>query len=101
MPLTLTPLSSPTFLLLNAADAYFDAREMNANPQCHVGLRMYQWMLEKDRRARLANQAALRALAQRRNGVLVFSSHDPSEFERLADRAADVPAGAPASRHDV
>ncbi|KVZ28871.1 MBL fold metallo-hydrolase [Burkholderia multivorans] len=87
--------------LLNAADAYFDAREMNANPQCHVGLRMYQWMLEKDRRARLANQAALRALAQRRNGVLVFSSHDPSEFERLADRAADVPAGVPASRHDV
>jgi glyoxylase-like metal-dependent hydrolase (beta-lactamase superfamily II) len=79
--------------LLDAADAYFDAREMAPRPRCHPGLRLYQWMLEKDRAARLANQAALRRLAAERPDIGLFSSHDPVEFERLAARALDVPAG--------
>lgn len=81
--------------LLDAADAYFDAREMDPNPRCHLGLRMYQWMLEKDRRARFANQAALRRLVHAHREITVFSSHDPVEFERLAGRPPNLPAGAP------
>ncbi|WP_116135684.1 MBL fold metallo-hydrolase [Trinickia diaoshuihuensis] len=78
--------------LLNAADAYFDAGEMQAQPTCKPGLRLYQWMLEKDRHARLRNQAALRRTALGSHGIQVFCSHDPSEFERLAGRPPSVPA---------
>ncbi|WP_186199944.1 MBL fold metallo-hydrolase [Burkholderia gladioli] len=85
-------VETPRGWLLDAADAYFDAREMALRPRCHPGLRLYQWMLEKDRAARLANQAALRRLAAARPDIGLFSSHDPVEFERLAGRALDVPA---------
>lgn len=80
--------------LLHAADAYFHQHEMDpANPRCTPGLRFYQWMLEKDRRARLDNQRKLRELRERRDAqVSVFCSHDVDEFERLAQRSAEVPA---------
>jgi len=78
---------------LLAADAYFYFAEMDPHPRCTPGLRFYQWMLEKDRRARLENQQRLRALrADHGNDVEVFCSHDVSEFERLAGRPAGIPA---------
>jgi glyoxylase-like metal-dependent hydrolase (beta-lactamase superfamily II) len=79
--------------LLLAGDAYFDARELAPDvPRCRPGLRVYQWLMEKDRRARLWNQARLRDLAADRGGeVEVISSHDPYEFERLAGRPMDRP----------
>jgi glyoxylase-like metal-dependent hydrolase (beta-lactamase superfamily II) len=41
--------------LFVAGDAYFDHDELDAeNPRCTPGLRFYQWLMEKDRRARLA-----------------------------------------------
>jgi len=47
--------------LLQAGDAYFDSREMDAErPRCTPGLRLYQWMMEKDRGWRLENQRRLR-----------------------------------------
>jgi glyoxylase-like metal-dependent hydrolase (beta-lactamase superfamily II) len=81
---------------LLAGDAYFHEREMDhAHPYCTPGLRFYQWMLEKDRSARLTNQQRLRELRHARNGeVDVFSSHDVAEFERLSGRSARVPAEA-------
>jgi glyoxylase-like metal-dependent hydrolase (beta-lactamase superfamily II) len=70
--------------LLQAGDAYFYHEEMDAQrPWCTPGLRMYQTMMEKDRRARLHNQQRLRALAQR-GEVRVFCSHDPVEYEQLS-----------------
>jgi glyoxylase-like metal-dependent hydrolase (beta-lactamase superfamily II) len=82
--------------LFLAADAYFHEMEMDrARPRCTPGLRFYQWMLEKDRPARLTNQLRLRALAAQHMGeVTVFCSHDAAEFERLAGRAAGLPADA-------
>ncbi|HET6433429.1 MBL fold metallo-hydrolase [Dyella sp.] len=82
--------------LLLAADAYFHEREMDpVAPCCTPGLRFYQWMLEKDRTARLANQARLRQLAANREArVRVFCSHDAAEFQRLAGRPAGVPVQA-------
>src|SRR5690606_25394362 len=42
---------------LLAGDAYFFHREMDLQkPSCTPGLRFYQWMMEKDRDARLQNQ---------------------------------------------
>jgi len=79
--------------LLQAGDAYFYHAEMDLErPYCTPGLRLYQWLMEKDRRARLRNQARLRAL-KREEGKLVqiTSSHDLHEFEQLAHRPAYQP----------
>lgn len=78
--------------LLQAGDAYFDRRELDpVNPRCTPGLRMYQTLMEKDRRLRLANQARLRAFAARHAAeVRVCCAHDPVEFERLAGRPLDA-----------
>ncbi len=83
--------------LLQAGDAYFHHREMDLErPWCTPGLRFYQWMLEKDRRARLHNQERLRELKRAHGShVEICSGHDPIEFERLAGRpmGAVVEAG--------
>lgn len=80
--------------LLFAGDAYFHDGEMDLDrPHCTPGLRFYQWMLEKDRHARLDNQRRLRELKQAEGErVTVFSAHDVREFERLAGRPIGVPA---------
>ena len=80
--------------LLQAGDAYFFHAEMDPlRPRCTPGLRLYQWMMEKDRGKRLANQRRLRELARAQAGeVTVCCGHDLTEFERLAGRPAQVPA---------
>jgi glyoxylase-like metal-dependent hydrolase (beta-lactamase superfamily II) len=80
--------------LLQAADAYFFHAEMDVtDPRCTPGLRFYQWMMEKDRRARLANQQRLRELRRTHAAdVEIFCGHDVEEFERLSGRSAKVPA---------
>lgn len=91
--------------LLDAGDAYFFEGEMNVeHPWCTPGLRFYQTMMEKDREARLTNQARLRELRRSdAKAVEIFCSHDVSEFERLSGRSAELPAeylgqtGAPTS----
>lgn len=86
---------TPERWLLLAGDAYFYHREMDPQPYCTPGLRFYQWMLEKDRTARLHNQQRLRALRQQHGAeVEVFCSHDVVEFERVAGPPARLPAGA-------
>ena len=80
--------------LLLAGDAYFYHREMDVNsPSCTPGLRMYQTLMEKDRRARLHNQKRLRALRQdHAREIEIFCSHDVQEYEQLSGRSAQVPA---------
>lgn len=80
--------------LLLAGDAYFFHGEMDLeHPWCTPGLRFYQWMMEKDRDARLTNQARLRQLAhEHRREVTVTCSHDLHELEQLTGRSAAVPA---------
>jgi glyoxylase-like metal-dependent hydrolase (beta-lactamase superfamily II) len=80
--------------LLDAGDAYFYHQELSLRqPHCTPGLRAYQVMMEKDRKARLWNQDRLRDL---RRGwgreVEIFCSHDPHEFAALSGRAPSVPA---------
>jgi glyoxylase-like metal-dependent hydrolase (beta-lactamase superfamily II) len=82
--------------LLDAGDAYFYRDELAwERPHCTPGLRWYQTLMEKDRRARLWNQQRLRELRhEHADEVTIFSGHDPVEFEHLAGRAMDEPAGA-------
>lgn len=82
--------------LLQAGDAYFFHAELDPErPRCTPGLRFYQWMMEKDRSARLRNQRRLRELRRARAGeVDVFCAHDLLELERLSGRSAEVPARA-------
>jgi len=79
--------------LLVAGDAYFDHDELDLDhPRCTPGLRFYQWLMEKDRRARLANQRHLRELLRDHGGeVRIVCSHDPREMEQDTGRALDVP----------
>ena len=71
--------------LLHAGDAFFHPDELLASPRCPPGLRLFQALVQHDRRARLANQARLRALhAARSDEVAVFCAHDPTALERLA-----------------
>jgi glyoxylase-like metal-dependent hydrolase (beta-lactamase superfamily II) len=83
--------------LFLTGDAYFYHREMDPDrPYCTPGLRFYQRMMEKDRRARLWNQDRLRQLARQYRGeVDVICSHDIQEFERCAGRRYDAPATRP------
>lgn len=82
--------------LLHAGDAYFFHREMDlSEPYCTPGLRFYQTMMGKDRKARFHNQARLRELRREHGGeVTLFSAHDVVEFERLSGRSAQLPAEA-------
>jgi len=70
--------------LLQAGDAYFYHREMDEKPACTPGLRLYQRLMEKDRPARLMNQARLRDLKRSRTDIEILCSHDMKEFERYA-----------------
>lgn len=79
--------------LLQAGDAYFCHREIHPeNPGCTPGLKLYQTMMEKDRRARLDNQARLRELNRVHGGeISIFCGHDPTEFERMAGHTTRTP----------
>jgi glyoxylase-like metal-dependent hydrolase (beta-lactamase superfamily II) len=90
--------------LLQAGDAYFHHREMDLkSPWCTPGLRAYQWLMEKDRRARLENQQRLRRLRAAHPEVDICCAHDPVEFQRLARRAMSEPVAPlpPAQRYAI
>jgi len=76
-------IDTPDGWLLNAGDAYFYRREMDAEPACTPGLAAYQRLMEEDRPTRLHNQDRLRALANSHSNVRIFCSHDPVELAAL------------------
>jgi len=79
--------------ILLAGDAYFDHQELDiCRPRCAPALRFYQWMTEKDRKARLVNQERLRELVHDHAGdVHVICSHDPRELEHDTRHPLDMP----------
>jgi glyoxylase-like metal-dependent hydrolase (beta-lactamase superfamily II) len=78
--------------LINAGDAYFYHAEMNfVNPHCTPGLKMYQMMMDKNRKARIWNQERLRNLRQMHTTeVDIFCSHDLVEFEYITGRSPEI-----------
>lgn len=85
-------VNNGTKWLLNTGDAYFYHAEMDVlNPHCTPGLNFYQFMMEKNRKARLWNQDRLRELKSNHAAeVEIFCSHDIREFERLSGHSANV-----------
>lgn len=75
--------------LLHAGDAYFFHGEMDADPHCTLGLRLFQTIVQVNGQSRRANQQRLRELQQaHRDDLTVFCAHDPVELARLSARAA-------------
>lgn len=71
--------------LLHCGDAYFNRGEMEVTPECPLGVRIFQTMVEMNRRARLHNQQRLRELKQQHgHEVTLFCAHDPVELAHLA-----------------
>jgi glyoxylase-like metal-dependent hydrolase (beta-lactamase superfamily II) len=83
--------------LLHAGDAYFYRGEVGSLKRtCTPGLRLYQRMMETDRRARLANQHRLRALSMDRAAqVRVICAHDSVEFDHCLRYGAPGPGERP------
>ena len=78
--------------LLHCGDAYFFHEEMDPHRRyCPPGLRLYQTLMEQDRRLRLANQERLRELARTQSDqVSVFCAHDRAELEAMQHAPADI-----------
>lgn len=74
--------------LLHAGDAYFFHGEMDPDRyRCTPGLRLYQRLMQKDRRQRWHNLRRLRELKKSHGEeVTLFCAHDSLEFERLEAR---------------
>ncbi|MBO9522294.1 MAG: MBL fold metallo-hydrolase [Nocardioidaceae bacterium] len=77
---------------LHAGDSYFNHGEKENPPTCPSGLRMFQAMVQMDKKARHANADRVRSLhAEHGPGsgaseiVTVFCAHDAVEFDALAD----------------
>jgi glyoxylase-like metal-dependent hydrolase (beta-lactamase superfamily II) len=68
--------------LLHCGDAYFHHAEVApAGGVAPVGIRVFESLVNVDKRARVANQKRLRELATRHGDeVKLISSHDPAEF---------------------
>lgn len=74
--------------LLHAGDAFFSQRQLDpVRPSAPPLLRAFENVMQFDGRARRENQRQLRELVRSRGRELeVFSSHDPSEFDRRAEQ---------------
>jgi glyoxylase-like metal-dependent hydrolase (beta-lactamase superfamily II) len=81
---------SSTGWLLYAGDAYYFHGELDERPTCPPGTRLAQWLLERDRGARLETQRRLRELVRDAHDLTVICAHDevPS---CSAPRGASVP----------
>lgn len=71
--------------VLNAGDAYFYRRELDADRRrCTPGLRFYQRLMDTERDLRFENQRRLRALKHDgASQVTIFCSHDEKELEAM------------------
>lgn len=76
--------------VLNAGDSYFYRRELDTDRRrCTPGLRLYQTMMDTDRKLRFQNQVRLRDLKRRKGtDISIFCSHDYKELEAMQAEAA-------------
>ncbi|RZL10059.1 MAG: MBL fold metallo-hydrolase [Rubrivivax sp.] len=80
-------VKTDTGWLLHCGDAYFYRGEMDADPHCPWGLKVFQRLMQMDGPKRLANQQRLRDLKSQHGGeVTLFCAHDPVELAQLQER---------------
>lgn len=71
--------------LLHCGDAYFSHEEVQTPPDCPMGLRLFQTVVEVQRSARLENRQRLRELALSQSDTVdLICAHDPLDLERMA-----------------
>jgi len=71
--------------LLHCGDAYFYRGEMDADPHCTLGLKIFQALVQIDGASRVANQARLRELKRQHGAeVTLFCAHDDVELSQLS-----------------
>lgn len=78
-------IEGPDGWVLNAGDAYFYRRELDADRRrCTPGLRFYQNLMDTNRQLRFENQARLRDLKNDPTSkVRIFCSHDQKDLEQM------------------
>ncbi len=73
--------------LLHAGDAYFFHGQVESPPRCPSALRFFQRAIAVDNPSRVENLQRLQELKKTyEDDVLVFSAHDPLEFDYLLQR---------------
>ncbi|KGQ20497.1 Beta-lactamase-like protein [Lysobacter dokdonensis DS-58] len=77
---------------LHCGDAYGDARELDSDPHGRWGMQAYESLTATDRALFAHTQHKLRQLHYKHPDVIMNCAKDPREFERLAGRAAHLPA---------
>lgn len=88
--------------LLDAGDAYFDAREIKLPVrECGPGPALFQLLVTTERGNRRANQDRLRALHADHPDIDIFCGHNPFEYLDLVEKSRDTPRGiSPTRRAD-
>ena len=80
--------------LLDAGDAYFDAREVKLDRRvCAPMPQLFQFVVTTDFRRRRENQDRLRALHRDHPEVAIFGAHNPFEYLELAEANGDFVRG--------
>jgi glyoxylase-like metal-dependent hydrolase (beta-lactamase superfamily II) len=78
--------------LLHCGDAYFFHGEMDADPHCPAGLKLFQGLLQMHGPSRVANQRRLRELRLAHpDDVTLFCAHDPKELTQMRTRDHRLP----------
>ena len=72
--------------ILNAGDSYYDYRQMDLKqPQCSLGLSLFQKIVHTDKKMCQANLIRLRELKEKANDeIKIHCAHDPHEFEVMS-----------------
>lgn len=85
--------------LLDAGDAYFDAREIKLpHRACGAGAELFQLMVTTERRGRRHNQDRLRALHHDHPEVDIFCGHNPFEYLDMVEKSGGTPRGVSPTR---
>ncbi len=80
--------------LLDAGDAYFDAREIKLpERKCGPGPALFQLIVTTERDNRRTNQDRLRALHADHPDIDIFCGHNPFEYLDLVEKAGETPRG--------
>jgi len=80
--------------LLDAGDAYFDAREIKLpERKCGPIPALFQMMVTTERDKRREDQDRLRALHADHPEVEIFCGHNPFEYLDLVEKSGGTPAG--------
>jgi glyoxylase-like metal-dependent hydrolase (beta-lactamase superfamily II) len=70
--------------MLHCGDAYFYRGQLEPNPAMPLGIRLFEQIVQTDRKQRIENLKRLQILKQLHGDkIQIFCAHDPVEFDQL------------------